>query len=135
MSMGSNKIIIGVNDLQSQFPEIAAEAYGWDPSTLTAGSRQKKDWRCSNGHVYFSVVASRTTRRSGCTFCSNRKVLVGFNDLKTNFPDIAAEAYEWDPSTVIAGTDEKKRWRCNKGHFWDATVSQRTRMGTQRPIS
>jgi hypothetical protein len=29
--MPSSKPILGVNDLQSQFPEIAGEAYGWDP--------------------------------------------------------------------------------------------------------
>jgi len=39
----SSKPTLGFNDLQSQFPEIAAEANGWDPTTVTKSSNQKKD--------------------------------------------------------------------------------------------
>ena len=35
--------IPGVNDLQSQYPNIAAQAYGWDPSAVTAKSDKKKN--------------------------------------------------------------------------------------------
>jgi hypothetical protein len=42
--MPSSKPILGVNDLQSQFPEIAAEAYGWDPSTEVFQEQGKKNW-------------------------------------------------------------------------------------------
>jgi len=38
----SSKPTLGVNDLQSQFPDIAAEAYGWGPDTITAKSGKKK---------------------------------------------------------------------------------------------
>jgi hypothetical protein len=39
--MPSSKPILGVNDLQSQFPEIAAEAYGWDPSQRSQSYKEK----------------------------------------------------------------------------------------------
>ena len=132
--MPSSKPTLGVNDLQSQFPDIAAEAYGWDPETVTAGSGKKQDWKCKEGHIYASVVVSRTKIGAGCPFCSGREVIPGINDLLTKFPDIAAEAYQWDPSTVVAGTGKKKDWRCCKGHIYSSTVISRTNMGSGCPV-
>ena len=131
--MGSNKLIVGVNDLKTRFPDIAAEAYEWDPSTVTAKSNQKRDWRCSKGHIYSSRVAYRTDEGIRCPVCSGHQVLAGFNDLKTKFPDIAAEAYGWDPSTVVVGTRQKKEWKCDKEHIYTSPVSQRTCASTGCP--
>ena len=131
--MPSSKPIPGVNDLESQFPEIAAEAYGWDPATVTAHSSKKKDWRCSLGHIYNSQIASRTTNGNGCPICAGQKVLKGFNDLKTKFPEIAAEAYGWDPETVAAGAGKKAKWKCSFGHIWIATINSRTNSGNGCP--
>ena len=124
--MPSSKPTIGVNDLQSQYPDIAAEAYGWVPTTVTKSSRQKQDWKCKEGHIYTSSVANRTNGR-GCPFCSGHQLLAGFNDLKTKFPDIAAEACGWDPGTITAKSGQKKDWRCNKGHIYSSMVGERTR--------
>ena len=132
--MPSSKPILGVNDLQSQFPEIAAEAYGWDPSTVTKGSDIKKHWKCKEGHIYFSTVSHRTGNGRGCPYCSGNQILKGFNDLQTKFPDIAAEAYEWDPSTVTAGTGKKKDWKCIEGHLFTSVVSSRTSSGCGCPV-
>ena len=127
--MPSSKPILGINDLQSQFPDIAAEAYGWVPTTVTKSSGQNKEWKCKEGHIYFSRVKDRTIRGSGCPFCSNNQVLAGFNDLQTKFPDIAAEAFGWDPSTVVAGTNQKKDWKCKEGHLYRSQVNSRTSAG------
>ena len=135
MKLGSNKLIVGVNDLQSQFPEIAAEAYEWDPSSVTKGSHRKKQWKCNLGHIWDAQIKSRALLKTGCPFCSGNKVLAGFNDLKTKFPDIAAEAYGWDPATVTKGSNLKKNWKCNKGHIYNTTVAHRTMdNGTGCPI-
>ena len=131
--MASSKPTLGVNDLQSQFPDIAAEAYGWDPETVTAGSHQKKDWKCKEGHVYSSTIKNRTKGR-GCSFCSSHHVLKGFNDLQTKFPDLAKEAYGWDPTTVIAGSGKKKIWRCSLGHTWDTSPNSRITNKTGCPV-
>jgi Probable Zinc-ribbon domain len=135
--MPSSKPILGVNDLQSQFPEIAAEAYGWDPATVTANSHKKKDWKCGLGHIYTSVVASRTTSRfggNGCPVCYGRQVLAGYNDLKSQFPEIAAEAFGWDPATVVAKTEQKKDWICGLGHIYSSRVSKRVTQKRGCPI-
>jgi len=123
------KVLEGFNDLQTKFPEIAKEANGWNPSTVAPGSVKKLSWKCSKGHQWETSPNSRTNNRSGCPFCSNRKVFVGFNDLKTRFPDIASEADGWDPSTVIAGSHQKMSWQCKEGHKWIAVVNSRTTKG------
>jgi hypothetical protein len=126
------QVLAGFNDLQTKFPDIAAEAYGWDPTTVTAATRQKKDWECDQGHIYSSVVSSRTGG-AGCPFCSGRQAIKGKNDLKTKFPDIAAEAYGWDPEMVTAGSNKKKEWKCNQGHIYSTVVSSRTG-GSECPV-
>lgn len=131
--MGSNKIIVGVNDLQSQFPDIAKEAYGWDPITVAKSSRKKLEWKCDKGHIYSSVVYSRTENGNKCPICAGQKVLAGFNDLQTKFPDIAIEAYGWDPKTVSPGTNKKLKWKCSLGHIYESTGANRAN-GTNCPI-
>ncbi len=37
-------------------PELAKEANGWDPATLTFGSGKKMSWKCPKGHVYQTSV-------------------------------------------------------------------------------
>ena len=83
--MASSKPTLGVNDLQSQFPDIAAEAYGWDPSTVALGTDKAKKWICRSGHIWDTSPNNRTSQNSGCPICSNKKILTGFNDLKTKF--------------------------------------------------
>jgi len=73
--MPSSKPILGVNDLQSKFPEIAAEAYGWDPATVVAGSHQKKSWICNLGHTWDAIINVRTSSNTGCPTCAE----YGFN--------------------------------------------------------
>ena len=131
--MGSNKIIVGVNDLQSQFPDIAAEAYGWDPITVAKSSRKKLEWKCDKEHIYSSVVYSRTENGNKCPICAGQKVLAGFNDLQTKFPNIAKEAYGWDPKTVAPGTNKKLKWKCCLGHIYESSVVNRTN-GSNCPI-
>jgi len=107
-------------------PDLAAQAYGWDASSLTAGSNRKVQWKCDLGHVWDAIVNSRQ-RGNGCPVCAGRKVLAGFNDLGTRFPELAAEANGWDPSTVLAGTHATLDWKCFKGHCWSASVVNRTK--------
>jgi len=97
------------------------------------GSHEKKEWKCKEKHIYSSSIHSRTGLGNGCPFCSGYQVLAGFNDLQTKFPDIAAEAYEWDPSTVVAGTLERKDWICKEGHIYSSRTSHRTSSGSGCP--
>jgi hypothetical protein len=117
--------LVGVNDLATTHPAMAAEAHGWDPSTMSPGSHRRVAWRCARGHQWTIAVMDRVRSR-GCSVCSGWKVLAGFNDLTVTNPDVAAQADGWDPSTVTAGSSKVCRWRCALGHSWQARVSHRT---------
>lgn len=123
----SNKVVLkGFNDLETRFPEIAKEADGWDPKTVGAGSNKKVPWKCTLGHVWTISPEQRTgKKKSGCPVCTNKKLLVGFNDLATRYPELAKEADGWDPTTIISG-HTKKKWRCANGHQWASDVLSRT---------
>jgi len=124
---GSHKILFGFNDLATTHPMIAAEADGWDPTTIFAGSNKKFKWKCPVGHSYQTSPNGRALRGNDCSICSNQKVLSGFNDLATTHPELAKEAYGWDPKTVIGGTHKKLTWRCSDGHIFKQAVVNRTR--------
>lgn len=118
--------IVGKTDLKSTHPLIAAEAFGWDPTTVSASSNKKMNWQCKFEHVWETAVAHRT-RGSGCPICSGQRVLPGFNDLKLKNPEIAAQAFNWDPSLVMPQSNKKYEWQCLSGHIWKAAASDRIR--------
>ncbi len=114
----NRQVLAGFNDLATTHPELAIEAHGWDPKTVIAGTNKKLEWKCSKGHIWKAMPNVRAANSVGCAVCSNQKVLTGFNDLATTHPELAKEAHDWDPKTVIAGTNKKLEWKCSKGHIW-----------------
>lgn len=123
----NQKVLIGFNDLESQYPLIALEAHNWDPkAVISKSSREKKDWRCRRGHIY-STTPDRRIRGDGCPICSSHQLLKGFNDLETVLPHIAAEAFEWDPSTLMSQSNRPRKWRCIKGHIWMTSPATRAK--------
>jgi len=120
------QIIVGSNDLAKLEPDVAAQANGWDPTTVTVSSGRKMPWICPLGHTWNATVASRSDHTSNCPTCSGKQVLSGFNDLATIEPDIASQAHEWDPTTVTKGSKQIKEWKCKEGHVWSAVIHQRT---------
>jgi Probable Zinc-ribbon domain len=119
------KILVGFNDLATTHPAVASEAVGWDPTTVTRGTMKVYPWKCDQGHVWQAGVSTRV-KGHGCSVCTNQTVQVGVNDLKTRFPDIAAQAIDFDTSTVGTGSSVVLSWQCEKNHVWETTVRART---------
>jgi len=135
-----------INPISSSFPEIVVE---WDyekngaltPDQVSAGSATMVHWKCQEfGHQWPASPNHRTGRGSGCPYCGNKRVLAGFNDLETRFPEIAKE---WDyeenrglgPTEVLAGSATKVHWKCQEfGHQWEAIIVNRTRKGYGCPV-
>ena len=129
--------IEGETDLVSQFPLVAKE---WDfernapalPSEVKPASNQNFWWRCRLGHTWRTNPAKRTVDQQGCPYCSNQKILSGFNDLKTLYPDLAKEWIDAKnapitPTDVGAGTQKKFWWNCSLGHEFYSAVNGRVR--------
>ncbi len=116
----------GFNDLATTHPELSVEADGWDPSEITQGSNLRKDWKCSLQHQWSALVSVRTSKHSGCPYCAGKKVLPGFNDLKTLNPMIGNQAFGWDPTTVTIGSSKRLKWQCGERHIWTTTVLARS---------
>ncbi|MBR3326217.1 MAG: zinc-ribbon domain-containing protein, partial [Atopobiaceae bacterium] len=121
-------------DLATVEPEIArewaAELNGKaKPDSVTAHSTKRVYWRCKRGHAWESTISNRV-EGYGCPYCSNQKVLAGYNDLATTNPALAAEWHptkngDVTPSDVIAGAHRKFWWICERGHEWEASLSGR----------
>ncbi len=128
------RAIVGTNDLQTTYPELARE---WNyqknvnltPNMVKPASAKKVWWRCPNGHEWQAVVSNRT-KGSGCPYCAGQKAVRGINDLTITRPDLAKEwNYEKnvdkDPADYMAGSGKKIWWKCNKGHEWQAVINSR----------
>ena len=72
------KALPGFNDLATVDPQTAAQWHptlnsNLTPEMVTAGSRKKVWWVCSEGHVWKAAVYSRTgSRKSGCPVCAGK---------------------------------------------------------------
>lgn len=126
------KVLVGFNDLATVEPELAEQAHGWDPRTVTRSSNAIKEWKCHLGHVWKANINSRSNG-NGCVICAGQRVLAGFNDLATVNPTLANQAYEWDPGTVTPGAKMKRQWKCELGHIWGAVIYSRSN-GTGCPV-
>lgn len=107
------------------------------PHEVTSRSNRKVWWSAACGHEWESSIYNRAGNGAGCPICSNQRVLVGFNDLESQFPEIAAQ---WDfarnhtvPNCVTKKSTKKAFWVCDKGHSWEAQISSRTMQGTNCP--
>lgn len=110
-------------------PEIAAQLVDQSlASKLTSGSNKKVEFICESGHVWLAKVANRTYGGNGCPYCSNQKVLIGYNDLATTHPEYACQLKNVDDAfDVTSGTSKKKlEWVCEDcGSTYSATPANR----------
>lgn len=119
--------------LAESYPALAAEWSGKNaplrPEDVTGGSHRRVWWKGACGHEWQTAVKDRVQYATGCPFCSGKKVLKGFNDLRTRRPDIASQwaaGNEINPDEVTCGSNKIVRWRCSQGHEWMAAIKDRT---------
>ena len=113
--------VLRKGSLFDNYPEVCKE---WDysrneikPTEITSASHQKVWWICEKGHSYQTSISHKTSSKpTGCPYCTNRKVLAGYNDLATTHPHLLEE---WDyekndtlPTEILAGSHNKVWWKC-----------------------
>lgn len=101
------------------------------PSEYMPKSGSKVWWICGKGHEWQAIINDRIGGERGCPYCANKKVLQGFNDLKTKYPKAAKE---WNhdknegilPTKIMYTSSKKVWWKCEKGHEWQTKIYLRT---------
>ena len=133
------KLTVGVNDLASQHPDIAAEWHptkneGLTATDVTRGSGREVWWfREPCGHEWVAPVHRRTNMKTGCPYCTStgrKRILPGFNDLATKSPYLASQ---WHPTKNGSRRPEATAptfkgdvwWVCERGHEFQASVVSR----------
>lgn len=81
--------VSGRSDLATTHPKLAAELVDRSlATTLKPGSNASVLWQCPANpkHTWKATPYSRTTKKTGCPYCSGRKIVPGVNDLATTHP-------------------------------------------------
>jgi len=128
-------VLKGFNDLETKRPDLIQE---WDihknlplkPDMVSAGSNRIVWWKCRLGHSFKSMVSARTGRNTGCPYCSNVKVMEGFNDFAHFHPELVPE---WNkskngaksPADYTYGSRKAAWWACPEGHDYKLSFSER----------
>lgn len=124
-----------VNSLSNVAPYLVSEwserNHPLSPDDVTYGSHRIVWWKGSCGHEWQASIKSRATgKQSGCPYCSGNRVLKGFNDLATRYPEVAMEWSEQNaplsPDQVSAFANRRVWWKGACGHEWKAFISDRS---------
>ncbi|MBR6548784.1 MAG: zinc-ribbon domain-containing protein, partial [Clostridia bacterium] len=142
----SNRIIVsGENDFETWCKENSKEylLHEWDyeknnilPSETTPYNDAKVWWKCKEGHSWPAIVRTRA-KGTGCPYCTNHKLFIGFNDLETWCKQNNREYLldEWDyekntilPSEITAHNEKRVWWKCPLGHSYKSVLNSRTNL-------
>lgn len=138
------RLILGVNDLATVNPELAAE---WHPTKngditphmVRVDSGEYRYWwlgKC--GHEWRATVYSRCHGKS-CPVCGRKmsaitrtkNQILSRGSLFETDPSLAAQWHptlngELTPKMVTAKSGRKVWWKCSEGHEWQAPISNRS---------
>lgn len=108
-----------------------AQKNGGKPEQIQFRQGCKLWLKCEKGHEWTARSVSYSYIYF-CPYCAGKKVLRGFNDLATAYPDLAKEWHSTKNGQLLA-TDvafaqaKNVWWKCNNGHEWQATITARVR--------
>jgi len=142
----NQKIHPQTNSLAVTHPNLAKEYHPTKnelpADQVFAGTNKKLWWKCSKDsrHEWQSSGSSRSSQKTGCPFCSNKRIDPKTNSLAVTHPELAKEYHptknELPADQVIAGTDKKRWWICSEdnSHEWQATGYARVYQKTGCPF-
>lgn len=135
-------LLEGFNDLATRNPDLAkewhpAKNHPLEPKNVSGGNHNKAWWMCEREHEWEATISSRNSG-IGCPVCAGKKVLAGFNDFQTYYPQLAEE---WDydknqksPDEVSSSSGKLVWWICrSEGHSWRTSPSHRGKGGRGCP--
>lgn len=137
-TVGRKRLLVGFNDLDSCDPELASQWHpvlngDVTPQEVTAKSHSRAWWVCpeDDRHEWEATVKDRAFGY-GCPFCTNQRVLAGYNDLATLEPEIVKEWHptkngDLTPQEVNRAGKQRIWWLCevSSRHEWQSTSGDR----------
>ncbi len=128
-------------NLLIRYPELAKQWHpkrngDLKPEDVTPGSNKKVWWKCKCRHEWQARVKARTDG-SGCPICARKKATPEYN-LRAQYPELAKEWHpekngDLNPEDVTPGSEKRIWWKCDRGHEWQAEVSDRKK-GSKCPV-
>lgn len=136
-----HRVLTGFNDLATTTPELLCEwdfdknnELGYFPENFSVGSRRKVWWKCSVCKNSWQAPIKDRSRGRGCSICSGRIIIAGYNDFASNYPHLMKEWDEinnkdyLDPHKISKNSSKSAWWRCQIcNHSWKSTINDRTR--------
>lgn len=123
------------NCLAKRSPQVAKEWHTLKngeltPFEVTPSSSKKVWWKCNQGHEWKAIIGSRT-KGTGCPFCAGKYPSKDYS-LSTLKPLLVKEWHPTKngtlkPEDVTPFSEKKVWWKCNKGHEWQAMISNRAK--------
>ena len=112
-----------------------------DIDKISSGSAHIIKFKCRYGHEWNAKIAARTYYKTTCPVCANHNASIredkNLYDWCKNNGEIGKTIIdEWvgetcdnrvlDINKVAQGSNLRVKWRCIKGHEWEAPISSRT---------
>ena len=130
------KLLSGFNDLKTVHPELSKEVSGkyiLKPEEIRFKQRKDVLWFCEKGHEWEASIYERVQGNS-CPYCSNRRNLLGYNDLLSLYPTLA-ETFDEKKNKIKVSeyfprNTDKLWWLCNDGHSYQTTFESKKKETT-----
>lgn len=100
------------------------------PEQVSIKSNKRVWWLCDKGHEWMDTCAHRSSGRN-CPYCSNKKVLIGFNDMASTNPELISQLHptkngDFKPTDIVVGSQKRLWWLCDKcGYEWQTSPQSR----------
>jgi len=117
-SFCSGQKVNHTNSLLSLNPELAKEWHpnkngDLTPDKVTHKSNKKVWWLGKCGHEWGAKVVHRSNNVN-CPYCNGKKVLQGFNDMWTTYPELADKLIQPEMGYLVTKSSSKiLSWKCD----------------------
>ena len=119
----ARKTLSGYNDLRTTNPELARE---WSDNNELKSNQVRKQqstytlWICPTCKgEYRAKLSEREVGDDACPYCSNKRILSGYNSIDVKHPDLMNQWLELEniligasPSMIMDTSDIKVWWKC-----------------------
>lgn len=131
IKLADNAMLKHRPDLFDEWDFEKNDELGLNVYKVTKGSSQKVHWIGLCGHKWEAIISNRA-KGYKCAYCTNKKVLIGFNDMWTTNPELAllllnpSDGYKYTHKS-----NQRVDWKCNscQNNLLNKIVSNVNRCG------